>query len=499
MKPPINTLYTSYIYNTVKVVPSASNKHIMVGFGSVTVASLLAAVVLESPLPAALPLGLLLVYWTVLDFRRIYFLLLACLPFSIEYQLPNGFGTDLPTEPLTVGLMLVFILVAFQKGLILRGGAFLRHPITLLLLAHVAWMAVALVYSQDKAISIKFFLAKIWYIVTFYALSGYLLRRREDLQTLGWTVFLPLIVAVCITLVRHAGYGFSFKDVNYVMQPMFRNHVSYACIISLFLPYVVLLWLWSDPGSRRRMALLVAILVLLVAVQLSFTRAAYGALIGAAGYCFIVKYRLTKVVLALAVIGFALFSVYIYQNNKYLDYAPRYDKAISHQNFDNLLEATAKGEDISTMERVYRWVAGVQMVAAKPWTGFGPNTFNTFYQSFTVNKFRTYVSDNPEQSTVHCYYLLVAIEQGLPGAFLFLLLVAVALWQGEILYHRAVLLWQKQAILAVLASFVCILILIIINDLIETDKVGSFFFINLALLTNLSRAIKDPLSTEAVG
>ena len=222
----------------------------------------------------------------------------------------------------------------------------------------------------------------------------------------------------------------------------------------------------------------------LLAIQLSFTRAAYGAVVGAAGFYFVVKYKWTRYFVAAAIIAIIGFVGFITSHDKYLDYAPRFDRTITHQNFDNLLEATAKGEDISTMERVYRWVAGFHMVANRPLTGFGPNNFFDFYKPFTVTKFKTYVSDNPDGSTVHCYYLLMAIEQGIPGTLLFFFLIFYVLLRGEKIYHNAEKRWQKNTVMATLLSFVTILILILINDLIETDKIGSFFFMNLAILTN---------------
>ena len=42
-----------------------------------------------------------------------------------------------------------------------------------------------------------------------------------------------------------------------------------------------------------------------------------------------------------------------------------------------------------------------------------------------------------------------------------------------------------------LLSFVILLILITINDLIETDKFGSFFFMTLAIFTNLDLATRE--------
>jgi O-antigen ligase len=142
-------------------------------------------------------------------------------------------------------------------------------------------------------------------------------------------------------------------------------------------------------------------------------------------------------------------------------------------------------EDISTMERLYRWVAGGHMVPYKPLTGWGPGNFTTFYRSHTVTSFRTYVSENPENSGVHNYFLMTLVEQGVPGLLIIIVLFSFTLLRGETLYHR----WagrpdRQRLVIMSLLSLVVTFAFLLINDLIETDKVGSFFFINLAILVN---------------
>lgn len=453
-------------------------------FSFVTVLSCWLSAALESFFPFLLPLAGFIIYVAIVDFRSLFFLLLASIPISTEIEFPNGLSTDLPTEPLIVGLMFLYWLYVLKNGTILRGGQFFRHPITLLILLHLSWIFITMLNSESVVFSIKYFLAKVWYITTFYFLAAWVLKTPQDFKRFFWAIFIPLTFAAIVTLIRHSTYDFSFKDVNKVMYPMFRNHVSYGCIMAVFLPFVVLVCTWHKYFTLKWWLLVGGMSLLLLCIQYSYTRAAYGAVIGAMGYYFIVKYRLTKYVIGLTIIGIIGFVTYIVSNNKYLDYAPKFEKTISHERFDNLLEATAKGEDISTMERVYRWVAGFRMVAEKPFMGYGPNNFYNFYKSYTVTNFETYVSDNKEGSTVHCYYLLMAVEQGIPGAIIFFALIFYLLFKGEQVYHQSEGLEQQPIIMAVLLSFVILLILILINDLIETDKFGSFFFMSFALITN---------------
>ena len=442
------------------------------------------AVAFENVLLLAAPVLFLVIYWTIVDFKAVFFLLMACIPLSYEYEFPNGLGTDLPTEPLIIGLMLAYFLFIIKKGVIINEGLFFKNPITLLLLLHFGWIIICTLNAQNHILSIKYSLAKLWYITTFYFLAGYILRDFRRIELFFWSIFIPLLFALIITLFRHALIGFSFDEVNSVMQPFFRNHVNYASITVVFLPFVFWAWRWYRGYKSIRIILFFGIIVFLMAIQFSYTRAAYVCLVGTLAYYFVVRWRLTRYALVAVTIAGSIFIYNLLEENKYLDYAPNFNKTITHHKFENLLDATAKGEDISTMERVYRWVAGGHMIAERPVFGFGPANFYDAYRVYTVNRFKTYVSDNKEGSTVHCYFLLVAIEQGVPGFFIFMSLLCVALIKGEDIYHRSNKA-RKSLVMTALLVLVSILQILLINDMIETDKIGSFFFMMLALIANL--------------
>ena len=454
------------------------------GFALITILSLFLGIVTEFYVLAGLPALVLLGYLTVVDFRKIFFLLIATLPLSTEIYLPNGFGTDLPAEPLMVLMMGVFFLYTF-KNLNKIDGAFFRHPITILLYLHLGWILVTSITSEDAFVSIKFLLAKLWYVCSFYFLAGLILNTREDFKKLFWCGFIPLLLTTIYVFIRHASYGFAFADINRVMNPFFRNHVNYACILALFFPMIWFVRFWYPKRSFQRYLLIGSAFWMLLAIQLSYTRAAYVGLVIAFGAYFIIRLKLVRVVLVLAVIGLIGVVSYFVQGDRYLDYAPDFKKTVTHYKFDNLLEATAKGEDISTMERVYRWVAGMYMSREEPLVGFGPGNFYNFYRSYTVSSFETYVSDNPEKSGIHSYYLMTLVEQGYPGLIIFFALVFGVLLLGEKVYHETPKGPERQRAMAAILSLIIIYALLLINDMIETDKVGPFFFLGMAVLVNM--------------
>lgn len=462
------------------------------GYVGIVLLSVFTGIATEWYFLAGIPAGLLLVYVCLMEFKKVFFLLLMCIPISTEVYLPGGLGTDLPTEPLMVGLMFVYGLYVLSRPREMRSD-FIMHPVTLILLLHIGWIYATSFTSEGLLVSVKFSLAKTWYVAVFFFMAGHLIRTEKDFKNLFWLVFIPLLITVAIILVRHSGYGFAFDKVNKVMSPFQRNHVNYAATLSLFFPFVYFARFWYPEKSRTRLFILGATVFLLIAIYLTYTRAAYISLMMAVAAYFAFRFRLIKWVVAGAIVAVLGLAVYLVTDNNYLEYAPNYDTTIAHKRFDNLIEATAKMEDISTMERVYRWVAGGHMSKAEPLFGFGPGNFYNFYKSYTVTGFQTYVSDNPEKSGIHSYYLMTLVEQGFPGLIIFLILTFYVLIRGETIYHQSKDPTRKRMVMALLLCLVIIDAFLIINDMIETDKTGSFFFMCLAILINIDLANQKTL------
>ncbi len=449
--------------------------------GLITVLCIWGGLALDALYLSALPLLVLGIALTVFDFRQVYFLMLASLPLSTEIELPGGFGTDLPDEALIVGLFLISIPWGLSRlGQFRR--SFVLHPITLMLFVHLAWVYLCAFRSENLLVSVKWVLAKTWYVVVFYFLTAYLLKSTKDWLKFFGYVFVPLFFTVLVIMARHAAKGFAFAEINFVLKPFYRNHVNYSGILALFIP---VLWYASQlfpRGSWKRFFLNLSLPIMLLALYFTYTRAAYLSVLIAAGAAWVVYFKLMRPILIAAAGLLIVGSIYLVDNNRYLDYAPDFNRTISHDNFGNLLEATYKLEDISTMERVYRWVAAMEMSKEHPWMGYGPGNFTGFYQSYAVKSFETYVSDNPEGSGVHCYYLMTLVEQGYPGLIIFILLSFVVLLVGERAYHQCCDPERKLVIMAMLLCTVVIDAFLLINDMVETDKMGSFFFIAMAVL-----------------
>ncbi len=473
---------------------STLQKNIFFAFAALIVLFTSISLLKENYLLAAIPIGVLALIAIIKDYRFLYYGFWAALPFSIEFYF-GSIGMDLPTEPMMLGLTAIAISIFLQKiGKI--SFQYLYHPISLFLIIHLIWMFFTSLFSQSQVVSYKFFLAKMWYVIPFFFFSFHMIKDISIIEKIIKIMAIFLSVAVLIVLTRHAIDGFTFKGSHHVVRPIFRNHVSYSSILVIVLPF---LWAFRSNIKKLKYKRLMSAVICLfvVATYFSFTRAAQGCIIIAIGAYFIIKFRLSKIAILSACILITLLSSYLVTNNKYLDFAPNFEKTIAHTSFDNILEATMKMEDISTMERVYRWVAGSQMIKEKPIIGYGPGSFYNHYTKYTVSSFETYVSDNPEKSGIHNYYLMTFVEQGFIGLLLFLGLIFSIILSGEKVYHNLNENRAKNYIMAATLSVIVICTLCLINDLIEIDKVGPFFYLCAAIIVIFDFQTRKSIAHDA--
>ncbi len=455
------------------------------GFSILTISSVLLSVISYSVYPMVIPLAIIGLYISIVDLRLFYFLLIGLLAISTELDLPGGIGLDFPGEPLMIFITVMYVFIALfkPKQVVIP----LKNPITFLIIAHVCWIAITSIPSVNQVVSLKFLLAKIWYVIPFYFSFFLFIKNRNQINTLLTTLMVFVGFGASFVMIKHISYGLTYDTIERAVQPIYRNHVNYACLLTITLPY---LWFISWVNRKNvvyRILITGLNLFILVAIYYSFTRAAIGSVVIGMAAFFVMRLKLTRFAFIAAIISGLLFVNYMVQSNRFMDFAPDFERTISHTDFDNLLEATAKGEDISTMERVYRWIAGARMIYERPLVGYGPNNFYPYYKHKTVNSFETYVSDNPEKSGIHCYYLMVPVEQGIPGALIFLLLCFYLLYEAEKAYHKTDDRYLKYLVGASFVSLVSILTILIVNDLLEADKVGPFFFIAGALIVFVRR------------
>lgn len=197
------------------------------------------------------------------------------------------------------------------------------------------------------------------------------------------------------------------------------------------------------------------------------------------------------VFIVLALTAVLISTIWLVTDKRYFRFAPDHDKTIFHTDFSQHLSATVQLKDVSNAERFYRWVAGARMLADKPLTGFGPSSFYIHYRPYTVKRFETWVSNNPEHSTVHNYFLLTALEQGIIGLVVFCTLYFFMLIRLQKIYHQLHSYFYRAVTMTVAVVLVMIGTINFISDMIETDKIGSLFWLCMGMVFVLDSKLRE--------
>ena len=250
----------------------------------------------------------------------------------------------------------------------------LQHPLLILLFIGVCWILVAIIFSTNQQISLKYLLAKGWYLCAFVVAPLIIFKQKKSIAIASIALAGSMLLVTLIALLRHYQTGFSFATINDAVSPFFRNHVNYSAMLVCIIP---VLFAFHQLSKKKNVRLFItgAIVIALVALFFSYARGAWLALLaGAVAYWLIRKRLLFYSYIAAIIITISLL-FWIKGNDRYLQYAHDYNTTIFHKDFSEHLISTYKLKDVSTAERFYRWIAGVRMIKENWLTGYGPNTF----------------------------------------------------------------------------------------------------------------------------
>ena len=458
-----------------------SSRRWLLVHSAVFIAALAYSLMQQSFLWMALPFALLLLPVFIRYTYHFYFLLLLLLPLSTELEFSKTLSTDFPDETL---MWLItgafFLLIACNKKLI--PTYVFGHRLFWLILLYMGWALVCCVSSVNAWLSLKWVIAKVWYIVPFVILPSVFITCKKAMNKALWCLVLPMLLLTIQALIRHGFQNFSFEGIKEAMSPFFRNHVAYSGMLVCLTVPMVAAYYYHQKGSAVRKPLAIAIAISLAGIVFAYSRGAWVAVVLGIAAVYIIRKKLMGLMIGLTVVIVTVFSIWLVTDNHYLKFGNNHDQTIFHSNLESHLQATIQGKDVSNAERFYRWVAGARMSTEHLWTGYGPNNFYPHYKSWTIKAFRTWVSDNPEHSSVHNYFLLMLIEQGIPGLIFFTALFFAMLLYAQHLYHRLQDRYWKFTAISIGVVTTMIGGLIFMSDLIETDKIGSLFWLCAGLL-----------------
>lgn len=472
-----------------------TNKSIFWIFAGLLVVFISISILTNEYFWVAIPFGILLSYLGWQNISIVFYFLLATLPFSMEYNFSSGWGTDIPDEFLMLLMSgLIFLYIIYKPEEIKKQ---IRHPLLLILFFSVLWTLNTVIFSVNPVVSIKYLLAKSWYIGAFVLAPLVVFKSKNAIKTAAIILAASMFIVTVVILARHGQYNFRFAEINNAVQPFFRNHVNYSALLVSIIPLYFAFYKLT--GLKRvKIIISITIVILLIALFFSYSRGAWLALFsGLIAFILIRKKLLLISFFTFIIISFG-FLLWMKSNNRYLQYSPDFQTTIFHQDFREHLIATYRLKDVSTEERFYRWIAGIRMIKDNWLTGYGPNTFSDNYKPYAIPAFKTWVSDNKDKSTVHNYFLLITVEQGIPGLIFFLLLTGGLLYYAQKIYHSTEDIFYKTVAATIASVFLILITVNLLSDLIETDKIGSIFFLSLSTLvvTDFFSKKKSVLATD---
>jgi hypothetical protein len=187
-----------------------------------------------------LPIAFAGTLWGIKGLPDSYLMIWMTIPFAIEIDLPGGFSTDFPAETLMwASCFFLPVYLFLNRGEV--SFRFIFEPLFILLFIHFSWIIVTTITSEDPIISIKYTLAKAWYLVCFIVIPLILFRRAEDYKQWGFFLFIPLLSF------HHCGVDPS--TVNMVLPFRRSTMLSFPSTVIMLIMHVVLVCCCPLPGG----------------------------------------------------------------------------------------------------------------------------------------------------------------------------------------------------------------------------------------------------------
>ena len=418
------------------------------------------------------PFVLVVLYLAFFSLDKLFLLAVFFTPLSLNLEQMDigGLGLYLPTEPIFFGIMCIYLFKNIWRAKP-KGSPVLKHPITLAILFHLFWMFITALTSEMPLVSFKFLLVRMWFIIPVYFFGIQFFKANfQNIYAFIWAYLIPLTLVLLITVIKHAGYGFSEEAGHWIMSPFFKDHTSYGAVIALFYPVVVSLFFDKERSAISRTLIGIILIIFSVALFYSYTRAAWLSVFGAflVYLLFVFKIKFKYLVYIGVVVG-----TFIITNFTELSYMIQKNNAEhTTESFSERIESMSNvSSDASNLERLNRWSCAIRMFKERPVFGWGPGTYAFQYAPFQDPADMTIISTNfGTGGNAHSEYLGPLAEQGVFGLLSMMVLVVVLFYKASTLYIELENKTVKRVVMMAMLGLVTYFTHGILNNYLDTDK-----------------------------
>ncbi len=436
-------------------------------------------------IPVIIIVGLMYIFW--LDKLLLFIVFLAPLAVNIADK-EMGIGVSIPTEPLLVGILLLFFLKTIFNGH--YDKRILNHPVSWTVYLSLFWILITSITSELPLVSFKFLFSRLWFVVPFYFLGIALFKNARNINYFNWLYVIALGLVIIYTTYQHSFYGFAEKQGHWVMKPFFNDHTAYGGILAFFLPVFVGFTFNSSRSKTYRLYAGILAVLLLVALFLSYSRAAWVSIAAIMVIALFIVYKIKLRWIMITVVALVS-SFYIFQHE--ILYVLEKNKQDSSGNFVEHVQSIYNiSSDASNLERINRWQSAFRMFSERPIVGWGPGTYQFVYAPFQRSQERTIISTNAgDLGNAHSEYIGPLSEQGFPGLIIILIMISTIIYTGIKVYRRAknkeIKLFSLVAVLSLCTYFVHGLL----NNFLDTDKASIPFWGFFAMIVAMDLYHKD--------
>ncbi len=417
------------------------------------------------------PIGLMAIYLAIFYTEYTYLAIGFLTPLSINIEeYTESFGLYVPTEPLLFGLMLWLLLQQLKQNTLDR--TIWKHPIILAVGAYLLWTIITSIISTDPVVSFKFLLARLWFIVPLLLFGTRIFNKKENIIRFIWLFSIAMCLVIVYTLVIHGAYGFGEQEGHWVMWPFFKDHTIYGATIALLTPLLFGIYFSKKHTPLIGMILLFMIIVTLVGLYFSYSRAAWLSVITALMVLAAIKLRIKfKYIAATVLVGFM--ATYFSWDSIQMELERNKFEHTTEEFGEKLQSATNVTTDASNLERLNRWSCAIEMFKERPIFGFGPGTYAFEYARFQHPDQMTIISTNfGTKGNAHSEYLGPLAEMGVLGLVTVLLIVIAIFYKSITLYHK----WPQEdrlmrtILLSMILALVTYFVHGAINNYLDADK-----------------------------
>ncbi len=454
---------------------------LIVGFFFVGVNALLIS--LEFFWAGLVPIALFIAALALLSMDKLLLLISFLTPLSVnftELEPGLGIGMALPTDPLMFGILLIFLFRVLHEGGFDRRVVW--HPVSLIIIFQLVWMLFTSITSTMPLVSFKFLISRLWYVASFYFLATQLFRRKEQIVRYFRAYIFGLAAVIVYTVYQHYLNGFDAQIAHWVMWPFFKDHTSYGAILAFFFPALLGLTFFNTRSNLLKVLMGIIVLIFIVGIVLSYTRAAWLSLIAAMCVCLLMifKVRFQYILFLVAILAGAFLMV----RDDLLMKLDENDQESSGDLMNHVQSMSNISTDASNLERINRWKSAWRMFLDRPVVGFGPNTYQFQYAPYQHPDEKTIIStNNADMGNAHSEYLGPLAEQGLPGSIWVLLLVGVFFYKGITLYIGLPPGQLRMLTMIATLGLVTYWTHAFLNNFLDTDKASVAVWGSLAVLT----------------